>query len=97
MKNVFQVRLLGFSNLLEIEGAWAANDFVALLEAMEYGDVSRMSDAELREMCIMSLQDLEPVEAAYLVLKHLCVPKSRFSEKQREFSRVASFPKTSVA
>ena len=70
MKSVFRVRLLGFSNLLEIEGARTAGDFAALLEAMEYGDVSQMSDKELREMCILSLQDLDPVEAAYLVLKH---------------------------
>ena len=69
MKTAFRVRLLGFSNLLEIEGAWTAGDFAALLEAMECGDVSRMSDEELREMCILSLQDLDPVEAAYLVLK----------------------------
>ncbi len=69
MKNVFRVRLLNFSNLLEIEGARTAAGFAALLEAMEYGDQSGMSDEELREMCIMSLQDLDPAEAAYLVLK----------------------------
>ena len=70
MKNVFRVRLLGFSTLLEIEGARTADDFAALLEAMEYGDVSGMSGEELREMCLLSLQDLDPVEAAYSVLKH---------------------------
>lgn len=70
MKDIFRVRILSFSNLLEIEGARTADDFSALLDAMEYGDQSGMSDNELREMCILSLQDLEPVEAAYLVLKH---------------------------
>ena len=70
MKNYFRVHVLSFSKLLEIEGARTADDFSALLEAMEYGDRSGMSDDELREMCILSLQDLEPVEAAYLVLKH---------------------------
>ncbi len=70
MKNVFRVRVLDFSNLLEIEGARTGADFATLLEAMEYGDPAGMSDEELREICLMSLQDLEPAEAAYLVLKH---------------------------
>jgi len=70
MKNIFRVQLLSFSNILEIAGARTADDFSALLEAMEYGDQSGMGEDELREMCVMSLQDLEPVEAAYLVLKH---------------------------
>ncbi|NQV98190.1 MAG: hypothetical protein HQ483_00695 [Rhodospirillales bacterium] len=70
MVNTFHVRVLHFSNLLEIEGARKTEDFAALLEAMEYGDLTGMSDDEIREMCIMSLQDLEPVDAAYLVLKH---------------------------
>lgn len=70
MNNIFHVHLLSFSNIPEIQGARTAKDYSALLEAMEYGDQSGMSDAELREMCIMSLQDMEPTEAAYLVLKH---------------------------
>lgn len=70
MKNIFRVRVLTFSNLLEIEGARRAADYAALLDAMEYGDISGMSDDELREMCLLSMQDLEPEEAAYLVLKH---------------------------
>jgi hypothetical protein len=70
MTNVFSVRVLGFSKLLEIEGARTAADYAGLLDAMDGGDVTEMSDEELREMCIMSLQELEPLDAAYLVLKH---------------------------
>ncbi len=70
MTNNFHVQLLDFSNLREIEGAWTSDDFAALLDAMEYGDQSGMGGDELREMCLMSLQDLEPEDAAYLVLKH---------------------------
>ncbi len=71
MTNSFHVQLLDFSNLLEIEDAWKSEDFAALLDAMEYGDRSGMSDDELREMCLMSLQDQEPEEAAFLVLSHV--------------------------
>lgn len=70
MTTKFQVQLLSFSNLREIEGARSSGDFAALLDDMEYGDQSGMSDDELREMCILSLQGLKPTEAAYLVLKH---------------------------
>ncbi len=70
MANNFSVRVIEFSNLLEIEGARNENDFSTLLEAMEYGDQSGMSADERREMCILSLQDLKPTEAAYIVLKH---------------------------
>ncbi len=70
MTTLFHVQILSFSNLLEIEGARTPAHFAALLDAMEYGDRSGMSDDELREMSIMSLQDLKPAEAASLVLKH---------------------------
>ncbi len=70
MTPIFQVRVLSFSNIMEIEGARMPDDYVQLLDAMEYGDQSGMSDDERREMCVMSLQDLEPAEAAYVVLKH---------------------------
>lgn len=71
MNNSFHVQLLTFSNLLEIEGAWTNGDFETLLDHMEFGDRSGLSDDELREMCLMSLQDQEPDEAAYIVLKHV--------------------------
>ncbi|WP_392386718.1 hypothetical protein [Marinomonas primoryensis] len=34
-------------------------------------DVDAMEAAELREVCMMSLNDLEPAEAAKVVLTHL--------------------------
>lgn len=70
MTNVFRVRVLDFSNILEIEGSRTDADFSALLDAMEYGDQSGMNEDERREMCIASLQDLDPDEAAYIVLRH---------------------------
>lgn len=71
MENHFQVQVIGFSNIREIAGAWTTEDYKGLLDAMEYGDHSGMGDQDLREMCLMSLQDQEPEEAAYLVLKHV--------------------------
>ena len=68
MQPRFRVRLLHCEILSEIEGAWAAKDFAALLAEMDFGDTAGMSDSELRELCILSLQDLKPTEAAALVL-----------------------------
>lgn len=70
MSNEFHVRIIKFSNIGEISGAWTTADFKAQLDVMEFGDHSAMSDDELREMCILSLQDMKPADAAYLVLKH---------------------------
>tara|TARA_R110000787_G_scaffold285173_2_gene400100 strand:- start:57967 stop:58671 length:705 start_codon:yes stop_codon:yes gene_type:complete len=70
MANSFSVQVLNFSNILEIDGARTPDNYAALLDALEYGDQTGMSDDEKREMCLMSLQDHKPAEAAYLVLKH---------------------------
>lgn len=69
MKNRFRIRVVDFLVLEEIEGAWTGDDLSALLDAMDYGDTFGMGDAELREMCILSLQDRQPEEAAALVIK----------------------------
>lgn len=70
MKPNLRVRIVSFSVLQEIEGVRTDSDFLALLEAMEFEDTAGLSRDELREMCLMSLQDREPEEAAALVLAH---------------------------
>ena len=39
-----------------------------MLEHLDYGDTGDMSSAECREMCVLSLQDLEPPAAAAFLL-----------------------------
>lgn len=70
MKPEFQVTVRKFSKILEIEGARSTEDYAALLEAMDYGDQSDLTGDDVRDMCIASLQDKDPDEAAYIVLKH---------------------------
>jgi len=70
LKTTFSVQVLDFANILEIAGARTSVDDAALLDALEFGERSGLSDADLREMCILSLQDMDPEEAAYTVLKH---------------------------
>jgi hypothetical protein len=72
MKPNFEVTVLRFQVLREIQGAWSSADFCALLESVEFGDTSGMDEKEIREMALLALQDLEPVEAAKLLLaQHL--------------------------
>ena len=72
MKTEFNVEVLDFRDLKEIQGAWSSADFISMLEVMEFGATDGMSDAEVREMALLALQDLEPVDAAELVLtQHL--------------------------
>ena len=68
MKTDFDVTISEIDVLSEIADAWQAHHFTAMLENMDYGDTFGMSPSELREMCLLSLQDLEPAEAAALVL-----------------------------
>jgi hypothetical protein len=70
MKATFQVEVLGFPRIREIQDTRTKDDFLALLETLKFSDVSELSDDDLRETCIMALQDLEPVEATYVVLTH---------------------------
>ena len=71
MTTHFQVQVLEFSTLQEVKGAWTSAHDTALLDAMEYGDCAELSTQELHEVCLMSLQDQAPEDAAYLVLKHV--------------------------
>ncbi|RMB62904.1 hypothetical protein EAX61_04840 [Dokdonia sinensis] len=54
-----------------LPNSWNTDDYRNLLEIMDYGDTAELSDAELEEMCLLSLSDNEPNEAAEIVLKYL--------------------------
>lgn len=69
MKTEFNVRILSFDVLEQLSDSWQASRFQAMLDDMDYGDTSGLSNAELQEMCLLSLQDLEPNEAAEVVLR----------------------------
>jgi hypothetical protein len=72
MQAKFTVQIDSFQKISKIPNAWSDEDYRALLSIMDFDDdVEKMDAAELREMCIMSLNDLEPAEAAKAVLTHL--------------------------
>lgn len=66
----FKVKVLSFEQIQELPGSWEKNDYINLLDAMSYTNPSEIKDAELKEMCMMSLTDFEPEEAAKIVLDY---------------------------
>ncbi len=69
MTTEFNVRIVAFDILEQLPDSWQPSQFKAMLDDLDYGDTSGMSDAELHEMCLASLQDLEAHEAAEVVLR----------------------------
>ena len=73
MDNEFNVEILKFVKISEIEKAWKADDYKALLSMMDIGedDLGGMNESELKEMCLMSLNDFEHHESAEFLLTHI--------------------------
>ncbi|WP_210520417.1 hypothetical protein [Hymenobacter terricola] len=67
----FTVERLTFSTLTELPDSWQNSDYKALLIKMNYDNPDAISEAELKDMCLMSFTDLEPREAAEVVLGYL--------------------------
>lgn len=73
MNKEFHVEILSFEKISEIENAWKADDYKTLLSMMDIGEeeLGGMSESELKEMCLMSLNDFEHHESAGFLLKHI--------------------------
>ncbi|WP_375438078.1 hypothetical protein [uncultured Hymenobacter sp.] len=70
MKN-FTVERLSFDTLTELPNSWQNQDFKSLLLETGYENPDEIEPSELKAMCLMALTDLEPAEAAQLVLGYL--------------------------
>lgn len=65
----FEPRISSYEQISEIAGGWSADDYRKLLEELEMAPEDATSDAELRDLCLMCLQDREIADAAKAVLK----------------------------
>ncbi|KAA0989144.1 hypothetical protein [Dyadobacter aurulentus] len=77
-----EVKVLSFEQIQELPDAWSGTDYVNLLNSMDYDNPQEIKDGELKEMCMMSLTDFEPEEAAKIVLDY--VIDGRLTEGQIE-------------
>ena len=73
MNKDFKVDILSFVKISEIENVWTADDYRALLSMMDIAEdeLDGMNDSDLREMCLMSLNDFEHHESANFLLTHI--------------------------
>jgi hypothetical protein len=67
----FTVERLSFQHLAALPNAWQNADYLALLTKLNYENPEAIAPAELKEMTQLALTDLEPAEAAEIVLGHL--------------------------
>jgi len=70
LMSTFRVRVVEHRTLGPADSIWRAADYAAILEAAEFPDVGEIPAEELRDMCLLALQDLECHQAAALVLGH---------------------------
>lgn len=78
MSMEFHIRVIATEVLDRVEHVWQPWQFQQMLDAMEFEATEGLSEADLREYCLMSLQDLKPDEAAEVVLR------ARFGARLRE-------------
>lgn len=66
----FEVKLPEYEQVNVIAGGWSAIDYRKLLEEMDFASEDATGKVQLRELCVMCLQDMELSEAAKVVLKY---------------------------
>ncbi len=72
MSAVFELTIDQLLVVNELPGAWTDQSYHEILERLEIADQQAVPHEELLEMCIMGLQDLEPLEASELTL-YVCL------------------------
>lgn len=72
MSQNFNVEVSNYKVLHRLEDAWSKNDYIQILATMGLNEgLENLSEQDAREMCKMSLADLEPEKAAVVVLSYL--------------------------
>ncbi|MGB5418643.1 hypothetical protein [Algibacter sp.] len=82
MNTQFNGEILNFATIEVLPNAWNDKKYLELLEVLEYGDTSEIDLNDLKDMCMMALTDLEPDEAAKIMLDY--VFKDRLNDGQKD-------------
>lgn len=67
----YEINILSFSTINALPNSWDDSDYLALLSKMDYDNPEEIQPSDLKEMCMMSLTDFEPNDAAEIVLDYL--------------------------
>jgi hypothetical protein len=66
----YQITINDISSIYEIDGKWNHDDYINLLELIEFGDPGDATDQDLKELLFLALSEYEPQEAAEIVLRY---------------------------
>ena len=66
----FKIKINKVTTVEEIESYWTPEDYIYLLEKMEYPDAKNAKKENLRELLMMAITDFEPNEAAAIILEY---------------------------
>lgn len=69
-KPLFNVSVVSVREIHDMPGTWSDDDYRKLLAQMEVDDVDDVSGADLLDITLMALQDMEPDDAADTVLAY---------------------------
>ena len=78
----FKLKIKDIKSIREIAGYWSNDDYINLLEALDYSDAKNSQPDDLLELLAMACSDLEPHESTEVLLRyHL---KDQLNEGQIE-------------
>lgn len=66
----YDVVVDGFEELTKLDDSWQSADYVAILTSLNVEGAGQIAVEELRDMCLLALQDLDPPEAAAILLQY---------------------------
>ena len=66
----YRVGVDEFEELAELEQSWMPADYVSILASLDIADAENIDATELKDMTLFALQDLNPPDAAAVLLKY---------------------------
>lgn len=66
----FTLKIKDIKSINEIIGYWTRDDYINLLEGLDFLEDKNSSPADLRELLEMAMNDLEPHESAEILLRY---------------------------
>lgn len=74
-KNTYHVKVLSLKKVTELPNGWSNEDYLKVLELADFDDIDQIDPSELKDYTILALQELEPDEAADIVLQYVLADK----------------------
>ena len=67
----YHIKIEDIDSIYQIEDKWKHQDYINLLELVEFGDPGDATDQDLKELLYLALSEFEPEEAAEIVLRYI--------------------------